>query len=264
MIKRKLILLIIFSLTLLLGGCKAKDPFYSPTADFYVNDSANVLLNSTKNYLYINGKILYDESNKKTIPKELRGTQIVLITTFKERGSFVHTDLFNSYGIGKNDLGVLIIAYYEKDEENDHHLKEVSYEFGKTMMNYLTGSRASELEEIYLEDPYFINDDDARLFSFYFAFIEEITALIYGFTEEETYKTFYNFDDYLDEQYDYLGPLPNENKLFPNLKTWQLILIVGALLVLGLMPKFGLIPLLIQILIPSSKGGGGKSRGYHN
>ena len=98
------------------------------TSDFYVNDFANVFSEEEKNKLMDNAVSLANEND---------GIQVVVTTVKSLEGSTVEDyayDMYNKYGIGKNDRGLLILL-----STGD---RKIRVEVGKSMEAYINDSKA--------------------------------------------------------------------------------------------------------------------------
>jgi len=107
----------------------------SATSDFYVNDFARVFSEAEKMTLMERAVNLANTTN---------GTQIV-ITTVKSLGGrnvedYAHT-MYNQYGIGKNDMGLLILL-----STGD---REIRVEVGNNMEAYVNDAKAGRFIDNY-------------------------------------------------------------------------------------------------------------------
>ena len=113
--------------------------------EFYVNDTANVLDDTTKQYIIDINKKLYN----------LTGAQIVVVTINSLEGASIEeysTQLFRSYGIGSKDKnnGVLFIL-----SVND---RKTRIEVGYGLEGRITDGKAGRILDDYVL-PYFKNDN---------------------------------------------------------------------------------------------------------
>ncbi len=233
-----LILLGLFSVSI---ASKNKYTYFGPTKDFYVYDEINALLTATKYRIYLNSKELYEESLKADwIETDKRGAQVVFIALYEDDLTDT-TVLFNEWGIGKNDMGLLVTLYYDKEEVP--FLKSVSYEAGIKMMSLLTAYDFSLLYSQYLE-PY---KDEIGIMQLYFEVLNYIYVNIYH------YDSFsYDLDSYVEQMYDYYK-LPSSQKESFNLPLWAKIVIFIVF------PSFGV---GMFFTVKKIRGGGGRSVGY--
>lgn len=265
--KSNILILILFFL-LALSSC-SKDDNLNPTDAFYINDYANVLLRSTKNTIYRYSKYVYDQSSEISdyVEMGVDGTQVVVITYSNEPALIDTTEIFNRWGIGKNDLGILIILYFE-EITNELVYKNLSFEIGIKMSEYLTAYDASNLIDGYFNSDIIPEYDiDERLIALYFAVMENIYQNIYEYTARTGNEYPYNdlYDDYLAIKYEDTRPLPGENKsIFSLIPLWVWIGIIVLILYLGV--RLNLFNLILSILLGRStgkeSGGSGRSRGY--
>ena len=117
----------------------------SPTSDFYVNDYAGILDESTKNHI-MNANI---ELNQET------GAQIVVVTVKNLEGNSLEdyaTTLFRKFGIGdknKNNGVLLLLALEER---------QFRIEVGYGLEGTLTDAKTGRIQDDYII-PYLKNND---------------------------------------------------------------------------------------------------------
>lgn len=130
----KLILLIIM-LAAIVGNITETWAVKEQTKEFYVNDFAMVFSEEQK-IAMINRAVNLD--------KEFKGIQVV-VTSVKSFGDYTKeeyaTTMYNQYGIGEKDMGVLILL-----STGD---REIRLETGQAMEPYLTDSRAGRIIDKY-------------------------------------------------------------------------------------------------------------------
>ncbi len=261
MFSKNLALLSFILLLLFLTSC-TKSNTLQQTDEFYINNHAEVLLNSTKWIIFSYSYELYEDSSYPEYQEnKIDGAQAVVLTYKGAVGDINTTEIFNNWGIGKNDLGLLLVLFLEELNEEMHY-KEMIVEIGNKVSEYLSAFEASNMVDLYFNTSYIHESDiDLRLISLYFAFLEFIYLNVYEYTSYD-YYSFY--DEYVDIQYEYFGLLPSEEtSFFSNLPIWAWILIILAIL-------FGssnyVLPFLFSGLGSGSRfrisGKGGKSRGY--
>ena len=137
---RKSIKSFIAMLILILGVFQAsfvfaKDNIPSATSDFYVNDFANVFSADEKTRLMDNAVKLSDEHN---------GIQVVVTTIESLNGETIENyalNMYNLYGIGKDDMGLLVLL-----STGD---RQIRVEVGKAMESYINDSKAGRLMDKY-------------------------------------------------------------------------------------------------------------------
>ena len=253
----KWVLMVLYTLLIgsLLVSCNKKTTpnVIKSNESFYINDYADVLLNATLWTILDYSIELYDDSSVQEYQDlNIDGAQIVVLTYQSQLGDINTTEIFNSWGIGKNDLGLLIVLFFDSEK----NYQELVVEIGDKTSEYLSAFEASNMVDTYFNNPD-INplDIDLRLISLYFAYVEFFYMNIYDYDSYD-YQSFY--DEYLENQYTYFGKLPTENDdFFYNMPIWLWIIIIIFL------PN-AFIPL---VFISSGRGfrisgGGGRSRGY--
>lgn len=245
---------IILFLLLFLTACQTGPVAHiRETEEFYINDRPNVLLNATKWTIFAYSEDLYEDSQYEEYQDAgISGAQVVVVTYIGSAGDFSSTDLFNAWGIGENDMGLLLILFF--DEENNY--QETVYEMGLKMMGYLSAFTMDGLVTEYFDDPSIPSYDfDQRLISLYFGIMEYIYLNIYDYNTFD-YQSF--IDEYDEIKYNYLGPLPSASEKDP-LPWWAWTLIIIAIVVFGAVPGGFIFPYMFS---SSSRGRGGRSLGY--
>lgn len=254
---RKLFIIINLILVVtFLSSCNRKVNLNKPTKEFYINDTANALLNSTKWTIYAYSDELYkDSSSEEYEIAQISGSQVVVLTYIGSVGDINTTEIFNSWGIGKNDMGILLVLFFEEFSGTLVY-KELIFEIGLKMSGYLSAFTANTLVEDNFNHETLPGEDyDLRLIALYFAILEYIYLNVYEYNSYN-YESFFN--ENLNNQYEYFGRLPSEEFSLP-LWLW---IIIAIFFLLGSWKW--LVPLL---LFPFSRGrsvsgGGGKSIGY--
>ncbi len=257
-------LLLIFSLGFLVACATPYQSLNEPTPEFYINDAAGALLQSTKWFVFSNGEKYYDDTTTDAdVEDNIRGTQIVVATHLGPVGSIDTTAIFNHYGVGRNDLGIMIFLFYGETEETKV-FTDIVIEIGTQMSTYLSAFEASQMVDAYFYDETLLGDHEAGLASLYYEFMELTAFRIYGWNPDYMYDAYLNLDDYLYEQFSFSRPLPSESSVWGfQLDTWQVFgLIILAVLLFGAGGRW-FIPIILSMLGGSSnRGGGGQSGGY--
>lgn len=251
--------IILILLMIVLTACQTSPlPSIRPTEEFYINDRPGVFLNSTKWTIYTYSSELYEDSREQEyVDNNISGAQVVVTSYIGQVGDFNSTELFNAWGIGENNMGLLIILFFS--EENDEYLYQESvYEMGLGMMGYLSAFKMDELVTNYFNDPNIpAFDYDERLISLYFAVLEHLYLDVYNYTSYD-YQSFR--DQYQDNKYEYFGLLPSDYEKAP-LPVWAWVIIIVGIIALGVFPGGYVLP-YIFMGVRNSRGGGGRSGGY--
>ena len=116
------------------------------TTEFYVNDFANVIPESIEAEMIERAKSLSDSYD---------GIQVVVTTVSSLQGNTIDDyadEMYNQYGIGKNDMGILILFAAEENEEIQTKIK-----VGKSMETYFNDSQAEGFIDAFARI-YFEND----------------------------------------------------------------------------------------------------------
>jgi len=134
------------------------------TSEFYVNDFANVFSTQEKSILMNNAVTLSDEND---------GIQVVISTVKSLEGDTVENyaiNMYNKYGIGKNDMGILILL-----STGD---RQIRVEVGKAMEAYINDSKAGRFIDKYAIPYLKENKFNEGLINLQKALISEITASV--------------------------------------------------------------------------------------
>ena len=141
------------------------DAIIKPSNAFYVNDSASILTNETKEYII----------QKSTNLNQYRGAQIVVVTIPNLDGMSIEryaTTLFNNWGIGDKDKnnGLLIIISLEE--------RKSRIEVGSGLERIFTNEKTGIYQDKYLT-PYLENQQwDKGIISIYDVLYNELEAYI--------------------------------------------------------------------------------------
>lgn len=168
MVKRKkvsvflVVLLSIFMLCNLTAFAKESN-IPDATEQFYINDFAGIIDDATEQEMQARAVQLADSTE---------GAQVVVTTvqTIGEADPVYYTvDMYNKYGIGKNNIGVLIMLSVETGD--------IQIRIGDNMTKYLSDRKCGEIRDIGI--PYFKEGQFAEgLNEMQKATIEQITAKI--------------------------------------------------------------------------------------
>ncbi len=250
-----------FFLLTLLSACQGSPkPHIRETEEFYINDRSHILLGSTKWTIYAYSEELYEDSQEQEYKDQgINGAQVVIATYVGKVGDFSTTELFNSWGIGENNMGILLVLFFQEGEsEYEYVYQETVYELGLGMMGYISAFRMDALATEYFDDPAIsATDYDQRLISLYFGIIQEVYLSVYVYDSYD-YQSF--IDEYEDVKYDSFIPLPSDYEREP-LPVWAWVLIAIGILLLGVFPGKYIFPYLFSAF-SSGRGGGGRSGGY--
>jgi hypothetical protein len=173
-----------------------KTKYPRPTADYYINDYAGVLMQATRSTIAREGNRLYELSKD----EEDGGTQIVFATfrveTLSEIAEYDKTEIYREWKIGDNDMGLLVLMFFMPSQDNDFlDLVETQIETGYRMEQYLTPLRLGAIvdETLYSDEGVDFLDMG-------------VANLLYELLRE-TYVNIYNYDSFnydMDVFYEYL------------------------------------------------------------
>lgn len=134
------------------------------TSDFYVNDFAGVFSEQEKSKLM---------TNAVTLANEFDGIQVVVTTIKSLEGDTVENyayNMYNQYGIGKNDMGLLILLATED--------RQIRVEVGRAMEGYINDAKAGRFMDKYAIPYLKENKFNEGLISLQEAFITEIKECV--------------------------------------------------------------------------------------
>lgn len=251
-------------LLFILAGCQVIQPAIYPSDVFYINDPDSILLNSTKWSIYETGTTLYDDSMQfLDVADNTTGAQVVVLTHLGATNDFDNTQLFNDWGIGKNDMRLLFIFFFSQ-VDGEYVYQSMLFEIGARMASYLSAMHIDSLVETYFNDSTInASDYDQRIISLYFATVIEVYANVYQHT---SFNHELEMDNYRLIQFDYIAPISSTpNAPLLNLPTWAWIVIIILVILLS---GSGLLGGILSVFFhrggggPHITGGGGRSRGY--
>lgn len=145
----------------------------SATSQFYVNDFADIIDEELEKEMQERAVALAEESD---------GIQVVVTTvqTIGEADPAEYTvDMYNDYGIGKNNMGVLIMLSVET--------RDIQIRLGDNMTKYLSDRKAGEIRDVGI--PYFQKDQFGKgLYEMQKATVEHITGKVKSAKDEVAVK----------------------------------------------------------------------------
>ena len=187
---------------LMLVGCKSgKLP--RPSSEFYVNDFANALSLATKENIVYYSNEVYEDTKK---IKDIGGTQIVFATFLLDEnlssGEIDITALYRKWGIGKNDMGIFTVLFFERDDDGLLTLSESYIEVGYRMEQYLTAGKMGRILDETVNNADFEFDYDLAVAKLLFEYLIIVTEDIYP----DFYEPFtYDLDEFVIERDNSLG-----------------------------------------------------------
>lgn len=146
-----IIILCLFSSVFLVSCQSDPDPSVIKQTDaFYINDHAETLMNSTKWTILTDSIELYEDSSEQTY-KDLGidKTQIVVLTYQGNVGDINTTEIFNTWGIGKNNMGLFLVLFYDANLD----YLEMVVEIGTKTSEYLSAFESSNLVDACFNHP---------------------------------------------------------------------------------------------------------------
>lgn len=262
--KVKLTTLFTLSLSalLIISGCAKRESFRASKA-FYINDQAEALLSSTEYLIYDTSLNLYENTSKTSEAQErkISGAQVVVATALSPLDSLPSTDIFNSWGIGDNDMGLFLLLYFAEGEEGYFPTYlGMNIEIGAQMAGHISMTHLLDIRsETWDTSGLYSDDYETKLVTFYLALIEEISSKVYGNT---SFSSSNLLDWYEENKYEnYFNYVPRGLVAENTLSWWVITLIVLGVFVLS--GSSGALGIFFTNKGGSShKGGGGTSRGY--
>src|SRR5690554_2824361 len=118
MIKRIFLVWLLLITILLLSSCQTNiNSKLEPSKLFYVHDKDHTLLNATSWSIFNYGEELYIDSKADNIPNNIQGSQVVVLSIVGDSSQVDSTSIFNTWGIGENNMGILIILFFTKVDD---------------------------------------------------------------------------------------------------------------------------------------------------
>jgi len=240
-----LFLLLLF----LLFACQ-KSLYPKPTSDFYVNDFADALMPYTEKELVAYNRYLYEVYGE---------IQIVYVTfsvrSIDEIGQYDKTELFRQWKIGKNDMGVLVLLFFQETKINDlstETLVAYAFELGYRIEPYLSPSFLSQVSEKTLLNKDHADISDLMVMHLNFELLNHLYQTLYNETPID-YDMELFYQEMMDAPY-----IPKDSQSFFTLtalllllkQDWMGFILIGSFVLLG--GGFGFLRF---------KGGGGSSGG---
>lgn len=254
----------LFLFTLFLAACTPNTSFPRSKA-FYINDRAGALLTSTEYFIYALSNELSEEfsATETWREKELDGSQIVVATHLGAPGSIDTTAIYNDWGIGRHNLGMLFMLYFENGAaEYEYTYLGMTREIGSKMSGFIAMSR---LESIFINtfeanfnSGVHAGSYDYALMSFYYHVINEVLVEVYN---HNTFNPLVALDDYEIEMYEsYYYDIPRDTSSSLELPWWAYLIIILLFILFGGGGTLGYV-----ISVRGGGGtnvGGGSSHGY--
>lgn len=188
--KRIFLIFLILSIVSLVA-CQKK-PYPDPKPKFYVNDYADALMTYTENQIVAYNRYLYE------IYGEI---QIVyatfLVETPEEMANYDKTDIFRQWKIGKNDMGLLVLLFFEETNVGttlSTTLVGYAFEVGYRLEPYLpAGYLGQTATETLLSDAH-SDITDLMVMHLNFELLNKLYVDLYEETPIE-----YDIDEFYDE-----------------------------------------------------------------
>lgn len=249
--------LYLFALLILSACTPTTNTVLSPSKLFYINDQNRVLLNATSWSIFTYGEELYEDSKASDINSNIQGSQVVVMTFVGDSSQISSSEIFNAWGIGENDMGILIILFFTPSGDG-YTYDSMIFEIGSQMSTFLSAFGANDLITQYFDDPTIPSFDyDARLMSLYHGVLSYLYLNVYDYT---SYNHQSYMDAYYEVQYDYIGALPGNVE--PPFYTSTIFWIVVVVTILFGGSIFNFLPFILSSGDRVFRGGGGKSFGY--
>ena len=166
------VLIVIIGILQLSTSVFATTTIPTATQEFYVNDFAGVFTVDEKTRLIENAVALANESN---------GIQVVVTTVKSIEGDTIENyalKMYNQYGIGKDDMGILILLSTED--------RQIRVEVGKSMEAYFNDSKAGRFMDKYAISFLKQNKFNEGLIALQEAVIKEINTSVESQNESTT------------------------------------------------------------------------------
>jgi len=191
----KPLFLILIAVLFAISYFSNRSDYPRPTDAYYINDFAGVFMQATRESIREEGERLYEMTQDEIDG----GAQIVIATfeveTLSDISSYDKTDLYRDWKIGDEDMGVLVLFFFMKDESDSLELVETQIETGYRMEQYLTPSKLGTIvdDTIYNEEwDWFFDMSAVKML---YELLTELYVNVYGYD---------SFDYDMDVYYEYL------------------------------------------------------------
>src|SRR5690554_857779 len=257
--KRLYIVWMILLFILTLSACTSnKNTSLEPSKLFYIHDQDHILLNATSWTIFNYANELYLDSKADDIPSNIQGAQVVVVAYIGDESTYNTTEIFNNWGIGENDMGILITVLFSKEDDTINY-ENILFEIGTTMSGYLSAFSANQLITDYFNDPLIPEYDyDARIISLFHGVLSYIYLNIYDYT---SYNHTSYMDAYYEVQYDYIAAIP-KYEFYEGWFSSYWFWIIFAVIILSGGSIYRFLPIFFFSSRRGNSGGGGKSIGY--
>ena len=250
-IKGRIIIILLIGFGIYFLVTKNTDRIPRPTSDYYVNDYANQLSSAVEGTIIANAERLYEDTQDLTDG----GTQIVFATfavdDLADIANYDKTDIYRAWKIGKNDMGVLVLYFFQKDTSE---FLEVQVELGYSMEQYLPPSMIGNI----LDETIMATEDiDYGTAHLLFEILYEVYGNAYG-------DYFYPFNYDMEEYQLYLDNYEGSNSGISSIEMGYISYILSPYSSLGSKIFYGFILLFLFGLgggFVIRRGGGGSSGG---
>lgn len=246
-----------------LTGCSSPG-FYQSNA-FYINDRAGALLSSTEYLIYTYSKDLdkVDSQTKEYRDQKLNGLQFVVATYLGEPDSVDTTAVFNKWKIGTNDLGFLILLYFEKSATEEYTFNHLgmTWEISDTLSSYIPMIRVEQIYQATWNSPAtqqnHPGDYDYWLADFYVGVLKEIYLEVYDYASVDDVGIMEAYEN--DQYVSFYKYLPSESFNI-HAVAWYYYVLGVIVLILILSGRWWVV--LFFNFPGRNSGGGGRSGGY--
>ena len=212
--KRFLFILGLFFVVFGLSGCN-KNQYPNASNAFYINDYARVLTAEVKDYILSYSSQLYEITQDKG-----DGATPVVVATFlidneEEMNTYRREEIYNQWGIGENDMGLLILLYYIDVPYEGYTLPEFTkfeVAIGSRMIQYI-----NEIDlGISMYDTIFplYDDEELGLIHYYFEALKRIMLDAYPgefelFDYQDELDSILELFEYEEYTFDSMGARPH-------------------------------------------------------
>jgi len=146
---KKISILVLF-LLFLLSNVQAANTEYSPTAQFFVNDFANILSDETEQAIFNMGVNIQEKTT----------AQLVIVTVPNMNGDYIESyanKLFNRWGIGTKDKNNGVLLILSKDD------RKIRIEIGYGLEGAINDAKAGRILDKYAVAALKVNNYDQAI-----------------------------------------------------------------------------------------------------
>ncbi|MCB9498402.1 MAG: TPM domain-containing protein [Bacillales bacterium] len=184
--------------------------YKKPSKEFYVNDYAGFFSSASKDYLINDASYWFNYTEENS---DLGGFQAVVLTYLIENDEdmalYDKTEIYRDWGIGENDMGLLILCFFKENDDLSLSLAGFEMEIGYRAEMYLTPITQRTIYDNVMDSHY---NMEVVLVNLYYDYTGEILDKAYNISSSP-----FDQDEYEDMLINYDGKAYGESVPIDNL-----------------------------------------------